>query len=410
MGIRRITHASAATRTRMRTFASDMAARLPGVIDVISKLAVPIAAAIVAVIGHHIQQSMATTQMLIQRETADTQIRAEMFKATTEQLFTKDKDRRLSTFDEAVFAELLALNFHEHIELKPLLLEVDARLDAKQGALRRNARALSGESGIRILKADSGTHRTMDRVSEFRSVARRVRSRQTAMLVGELSAAKPQGNAQRASWNLLSPAHASAGLDGNRGALRFLGVRRKSVCKSANLTPAENLALDSCAVQANEGQNDCTSGLIQETSPGGQSLVNLTVREQSSDFRRQRFEIGLKDVVLHESGVESQAPDEEGRKDGKGNRSTTTPTGASMVDFQVTWFDFPLTDNTLLASGERFAVFIDQVCKRHPLADEVDAIRLGLLWFPRDFYPARERPTNFRQFREKLGLIMGPSH
>jgi hypothetical protein len=31
---------------------------------------------------------------------------------------------------------------------------------------------------------------------------------------------------------------------------------------------------------------------------------------------------------------------------------------------------------------------------------------LKLVWFPQDYFSARERPTNHRQFREKLGIAL----
>ena len=395
MGTRKMSHTMNALWGAILALAGKAASRFPIVLDGVSKLAIPIGTIILAYVGHNIQQSMATTQMLVQREQADTQIRAEMFKATTDQLFKRDKGGSLSPSEQAVFAELLALNFHEHIELKPLLLDVDAQLAALQ---EKQIRRRPGNAREQSATVQIQSHQPDDPLRELRSVARRVRSRQTAMLVGEPSAPGPGSQAKRAWWNLLSPAHAGVGSDENRGMLRYVGVRRKSVCG------AEDETLDPCAVQENEGKNVCTEELLRETSPDGKSFVSLSVREKTSDFRRQRFDVGFKDQTLPAADVEPRV------EKAVVGRSGNAPTGATMVDFQVTWFDFPLTDNTLLASGARFAIFIDRVCQKNRDAEEADAVRLGLLWFPRDYYPARERPTNYRQFREKLGLVMQNPH
>jgi hypothetical protein len=69
-------------------------------------------------------------------------------------------------------------------------------------------------------------------------------------------------------------------------------------------------------------------------------------------------------------------------------------------DFLLTWFDFPFTDNTLLADGTRFSLAIDKV------DSEKETATIQLVWFPQDYFSARERPTNYRQLREKLGLTL----
>jgi len=79
------------------------------------------------------------------------------------------------------------------------------------------------------------------------------------------------------------------------------------------------------------------------------------------------------------------------------NKSKTV---SAANDFLLTWFDFPFTDNTLLADGTRFALVIDQVKPKDKEAT------LKLVWFPQDYFSERERPTNHRQLREKLGLTL----
>ena len=73
-----------------------------------------------------------------------------------------------------------------------------------------------------------------------------------------------------------------------------------------------------------------------------------------------------------------------------------------LTSFKVSWYDFPYTDNTLLANGDRYTVFIDRVCKDS--SGEKNAVRLGILYFPKDYYPSRERPVSYKQLRGKLGM------
>jgi hypothetical protein len=60
-----------------------------------------------------------------------------------------------------------------------------------------------------------------------------------------------------------------------------------------------------------------------------------------------------------------------------------------------------MTDNTLLKSGLRYAVFLDQVCAAQQVA------RLGVLWFPTNFYPAFERPVSTKDIMDRLNLGTG---
>jgi hypothetical protein len=55
-------------------------------------------------------------------------------------------------------------------------------------------------------------------------------------------------------------------------------------------------------------------------------------------------------------------------------------------------------DNTLLADGTRFSVIIDQV------REEAREAVIKLIWFPKDYFSPRERPTNYSEVRSALGL------
>lgn len=71
-------------------------------------------------------------------------------------------------------------------------------------------------------------------------------------------------------------------------------------------------------------------------------------------------------------------------------------------DFDLTSFAFPFTDNALLPDGNRFAFFIRDVS----LLDEATntkMMRVGLRWFPQNYYPPTERPTDYKEFKRALG-------
>ena len=85
-----------------------------------------------------------------------------------------------------------------------------------------------------------------------------------------------------------------------------------------------------------------------------------------------------------------------------------TPAAGSSVesdyrfDFDLTSFAFPFADNALLPDGNRFAFFIRDVS----LLDESTnskIMRVGLRWFPQNYYPPTERPTDYKEFKKALG-------
>jgi hypothetical protein len=77
-------------------------------------------------------------------------------------------------------------------------------------------------------------------------------------------------------------------------------------------------------------------------------------------------------------------------------------------EFWVTWFDFPFTDNTVLPDGQRYGIYIDEICQEARKKSDANtisgpnAVRLAVLFFPEDYYPSRERPVSSKQIRDKL--------
>ncbi|MEO8627765.1 MAG: hypothetical protein ABI612_06630, partial [Betaproteobacteria bacterium] len=343
-------------------------------------------------VAQSFQSSMTVSQMLSQREHSDTQIRAEMFKAITDKLLRNDDP--VEPERRAVFSELLALNFHEHIELKPLLQEVDD--------------ALLDKTHSRITAAHA--NRVALRREELRSVARRVRARQVAMLVRDESGR--QSKVAWASWGAWGSwpwPSALAEQASEEGKVRYIGVRF-----SGPRASDAGGSRKPCDVAPEEGQNVCVAEPAIENAPDGKSAISVVVTNEP-DWKREAFTVQIKRLPRLDLTPEEQANlkrQEVGAADNCGEKRRDDPSDASagtygpaVVEFQTTWFDFPLTDNTLLATGSRYSVFVDQVC--YDKAQGRNTVKLGLLWFPKDYFPARERPTNYRQLREKLQLPSG---
>jgi len=85
--------------------------------------------------------------------------------------------------------------------------------------------------------------------------------------------------------------------------------------------------------------------------------------------------------------------------------SPASPTGVDTdyrFDFSLTSFAFPFTDNSLLPNGNRFSFFIRDVSELDDTGTS-KIMRVGLRWFPRNYYPPTERPTDYKEFRKALG-------
>ena len=308
------------------------------VLDWIVKLLPVIATVLVAVVADHYKASLTASTLLSEREKADSQLRSEMFSKLVDPISGARPGAEVSLEREQLLAELLSLNFHEHIGMKPLLSHVDARL-ARESV------------SIDEAKADAARAARQS----FRSIARTVISRQTAMLTRSSDAAD------------VDSAH-----------IQKLDVGMPDV----DPIFAKKLQLENSQVETFDKP-------IMVNHPAKTHRLYLTVRQPNWDA--QTFQVDVSIYSIKSSGEEELA-----------NR-----------DFELSWFDFPLTDNTLLADGTRFAIVLDQVydtsgrildkAEQTP-SDASRRVKMSIVWFPKDYIAARERPTNYREFRRSLGL------
>ncbi len=82
--------------------------------------------------------------------------------------------------------------------------------------------------------------------------------------------------------------------------------------------------------------------------------------------------------------------------------SSTAAIADYRFDFALTSFAFPFTDNAVLPSSNRFAFFIKDVSELDDTGTS-KIMRVGLRWFPQNYYPPTERPTDYKEFRKALG-------
>jgi hypothetical protein len=320
-------------------------------VENLSKLALPIVTAIVALTGTYITTRITeennVRDTINQREQAESALRTSMFRELVSPVVGTtgtmvEEPQRLS-----LLAELLALNFHEHFELGPLLTYVDE---------------LPGQT-------------TRDR-NRLRSIGRRVISRQLAVLgPGDEPAPGAQCNADRTDVDIWLTSDAREPLDSRQTCelLQGDGTAAYFACSSAETGTTETMPFTVTS-------HDCQDRL---------TILLADLNWESNTVR-----------VL---ATTTPAPLQ---------RAAAAPARSipEFVEFTVSPYALPFSDNTLLRSGNRFGVYIRQIepsrepCEP-PVCDPTTRLmRLSLIWFPRDFIPPRERPTDFEHIRRSLKL------
>ena len=304
--------------------------------SVINSLAVPLLTVAATVVGVYATNTLKEREIAIatennaqslrnQREESETNLRSAMFRELVGPLLQSEtgaaaapaagqadlpRAQRL-----ALLAELLALNFHEHFELGPLLRYVDT---------------LPGQ--------------TDDARQRLRATSRRVISRQLAPL---LSTAVTTGERNPAFLEISLNSDASEAVD-----------KPLSCAMPESTTSARGTLTLTCSSTA-------VGAPLRFSSPDGQD--NLQVNIRAVNWATQT--VGIYSVLLGPNG-ESQ--------------NHTPP-----IEFTLSPYSFPFSDNTLLPSGNRFGIYLTRI---DDIPDVARIMRLSFVWFPKDFVPPRERP------------------
>ena len=99
--------------------------------DPILKLAGSVVIVSGAFLVHSYESKLSAVTLISEREQAQSQLRASMFRNLITPISGPSKEKVIESHRERVLVELLALNFHEDFEFKPLMLHVDKRLSKR---------------------------------------------------------------------------------------------------------------------------------------------------------------------------------------------------------------------------------------------------------------------------------------
>jgi len=369
--------------------------------DAILKLVGSIAIIFGTLLVAKYESRMSAIALITQREQAESDLRSDMFNNLIAPVSGPYKNNEeIDTHRECVLVELLALNFHEHFEFKPLMIHVDNRLREKYEDEK------SDEKEKEEAKSDR---------KALHSIARRVVDRQIAILLKEdahepvtLEIEVDYENSVKTDNDLVEE-------DFNDNELLKGLIRNEIIMRTAKGT---FIFCDT----------------IEDESQLSEKLENLEILKNSGfNVKKEIIELWRKPQVTitpkhNEKFIKTRRKQYVSLKppDSKGATTLTvmldwvdwknktvnieflinkldnmSETGDLLIDpqtFTLTLYDFPLTDNTLLPDENRFALVLDNV------EVERGTVTLKIIWFPKGYFTARERPIKHVEFRNKLGI------
>jgi hypothetical protein len=339
-------------------------------VEILNKLALPFLTVAATVTGTWLTLTISERNnaraTINQREQAESNLRSNMFsqlvnplidqsRSTVEAKGTVDgaADARARADRLTLLAELLALNFHEHFELGPLLRYVETL----EGQTSQNLRTL-------------------------RSVSRRVTGRQIAMLgrtkPGACTTDQDRADHFEELWLASTAEEAAAGL--------------------------QTCFLPEGAAASGAPELECVSNRTDFSNRKSRQLVAV------SPDCRDRLIISLSDLDWDHQTLGAYITVEPGSpQPGRASAASRS----EFVEFTMSPYSLPFSDNTLLRSGNRFGLYIRQVepsrdpCEPPSCDPSQRLMRLSFVWFPSDFFPPRERPTDFAEVRRALKLGAG---
>jgi len=293
--------------------------RILDFLEVLAKLVGASAVLVVALIANNLQSKLTGVSIQSQREQAESQLRASMFTSLIGPVAgTSSGDKPIPVDRELIMTELLALNFHENFEMKPLMEDVIKRLNAE-----------------RVGKQQTGD----DPREPLWSVARRISERQKATISREWAASNSGGGGCEAI---------------------YLNLNSTMERHEEPVTADKD-----CQVSA------AFSDIVDLKSPDGNSTLRLVAVHP--DFDNQTIRVTAQPFLSSQ----------------KLPKSTDT-----QYNFTLTWLNLPLTDNTILSDGNRFAAYLRSVYS--------DTVSVTVMWFPKGYFTPRERPLNYTDVQQLL--------
>lgn len=321
-----------------------------GWLDVIAKVVGAVAVLVVALIANSLQSRLTGISLQSQREQDESKLRADMFTSLISPIAGPQKDGKpILREREALLAQLLALNFHENFELKPLMEHASNGLVAGKAQVPEK----------------------LDPRKPLWSVARRIAERQRASIAQEWRAYNAS-SPKFGLWPGWIPGWGQAGYP-----------PYERVCETFLLTVENNPGLPLKVITAQPAVG-C------EWSASFNDAVNIP-----SPDKKYTLRITL--VGSHDDPVDWKNQTVKVTVGQFSSQRDSSLSSATSYNFTLTWFDFPFTDNTLLPDGNRYAIYL------RAFSEELQELKVIVMWFPKGYFTPRERPLNYLEVQRLLG-------
>jgi hypothetical protein len=291
-------------------------------LEVLAKLVGASAVVLVALFANTLQSRLTGVSIQSQREQAESQLRANMFNSLISPIAgPQTGDKPMPVDRELILTELLALNFNENFEMKPLMEDAIRRI-----ASEKRVNAKDGE----------------DPREPLWSIARRIAERQKASIGREWSAsdAVPAG------------------------------------CQVYYLN------LDARTERHGE---PVSAGADCQVSAAFGDIINLKAPDGNYTLRMVAVHPNWEDQTIKVSTQPFLS-----------KQANPKPTD-TQYNFILTWLDLPLTDNTLLPDGNRYATYM------RSFYNDFQTVSVTIMWFPKGYFTPRERPLNYNEVQQLLG-------
>jgi len=432
-------------------------------------------------IVHSYESKLSAVTLLSQREQSESQLRSSMFSNLITPITGPQKAGEITPHRERLLVELLALNFHEHFQFKPLMLHVDKRLcgicrkkderDIKQAeynrkSLRSIARRITQTQiktlykeglpaqprvlrfELPMIKIEDNKSKDKDNKSKDKALLEKVVENKIVLKDGD-SLYFYNKSEEELKNKLLKKAFDEEEIQNvltlwqdmliQQGLMievkvediewqdvliqqrMMIGVKAENTEEDIKPLP-ERLVEKKVALRRNEN-NDVlyfyneskeefenkliekefkeeeiktalsfweNAGAGKNASLSPKSLNKMYKIEVPEDKDRRWLWVGIMDI-----DSENETVDVVFSTNYEENISTEQK-------FTLTWYDFPFTDYSILPNGIRFSLVLDDM----EIDDDIlkYKVNLKIIWYPKDYFTAHERPINYKEFRENLGI------
>ena len=316
--------------------------RLLDWLEVLAKLVGASAVLVVALFANSLQSRLTGVSIQSQREQAESQLRASMFNSLISPIAGPQGERPMPPDREVILTELLMLNFNENFEMKPLMEHAVKGLAAEKAAKPKDA--------------------AEDPREAVWSIARRIAERQKASIGREWAASESSKSSLFSLGSILTPWKSSA--DAPPGCqVYYLNLDARTE------RHGEPVSADSDC-QASAAFRD----IVDLKSPDGNYTLRLVAA--NPNWEDQTIRVSSQPFLTEQVNPK--------------------PTD-TQYNFTLTWIDLPLTDNTLLPDGNRYATYI------RSFYNDFQTVSITVMWFPKGYFTPRERPLNYNEVQELLG-------